>query len=136
MPGRPGEKRTQYARVAARIRQDVTDGSLALGQRLPTENELAAIYGVSRGTVVRALDVLRAEGVIDTVHGQGSRIAAIPEVAVVLLGPADTAVTRMPDDHERDALNMAPGVPLLVVTRGAGGNRELYNGALTVIRGA
>lgn len=136
MPGRPGDKRAQFARVAARIRQEVTDGVWQLGQKLPSENELAAHYQVSRGTVVRAFDVLRAEGVIDTVHGQGSRIAAIPEVAVVLLGPADTAVTRMPDDHERDALHMAPGVPLFVVTRGAGGDREIYNGAVTVLRGA
>lgn len=135
MPGRPGDKRAQFARVAARIRQEVTDGIWQLGQKLPTENELATQYGVSRGTVVRAFDVLRAEGVIDTIHGQGSRIAAIPEVAVVRIGPADSAVTRMPDDHERDAMNMAPGVPLFVVTRGTGGDPELYNGAVTVLRG-
>jgi GntR family transcriptional regulator/MocR family aminotransferase len=136
MPGRPGDKRAQFARVAARIREEVRDGWWRLGQRLPPEAELAARYGVSRGTVVRALDVLRAEGLVVTVHGQGSEIASVPEVAVVRLGPADSAVARMPEDHERDALGMPPGVPLIVVRRPGAGGPELYDGAVTVVRGA
>lgn len=135
MPGTPGDKRTQFARVAARIREEVTAGAWRLGEQLPPENGLAERYGVSRGTVVRALAQLRAEGVIMTVHGRGSQIASVPAVSVVRVGPDDLAITRMPEDEERDSLGMAPGVPLLVVTR-AGAKPELYDGAVTVIRGA
>lgn len=135
MPGSPGDKRAQFARVAARIREEVTAGTWRLGQQLPSETALAARYGVSRGTVVRALVQLRAEGVIMTVHGRGSEIASVPAVTVISLGPADTAITRLPEDGERDALGMAPGVPLLVVTRPGGAAPELYDGAVTVIRG-
>ena len=136
MPGRPGDKSAQYARVAARIRQEVIAGVWELGQRLPPETALAAHYGVSRGTVVRALDVLRLEGVIVTIHGRGSHIAVAPDVAVVRVGAADGATARMPDDAERDAMGLAPGVPLLVVTRPGAPEPELYDGAVTVIRGA
>jgi DNA-binding FadR family transcriptional regulator len=129
MPGGPGEKRAVSARIAARIREEITAGVWRLGQRLPPEFELAAAYGVSRGTVVRALELLRGEGLVMTVHGQGSQVAAIPELAIVVLGPGDSAAARMPDDHERDA-------PLMVVTRRGGAAPGLYDAAVTVIRGA
>lgn len=135
MPGSPGDKSAQFARVAARLRQSITDGTLQLGERLPSEGALSERYGVSRGTVVRALQRLRDEGLIVTVHGQGSVVAFVPVVAVVRVGPGDIVVTRMPDDEERDQLGMAPGVPLFVVTRPAAGP-EVYDGAVTVVRGA
>ena len=135
MPGRPGNKSAQFARVAARIREKVTSGEWPPGYRLPPENQLKETYGVSRGTVVRALDVLRDEGVITTVHGQGSFVAIEPDVTVVRVGPDDTVITRLPEDGERDALGMAPGVPLFAVTRPGADGPELYNGAATVIRG-
>jgi GntR family transcriptional regulator len=136
MPGRPGDKKTVYARVAARIREQVIAGAWQLGQRLPSEGELAEDYGVSRGTVNRALQVLRDEGVIMTIHGRGSTVAVVPDVTVVRLGRGDTVLARMPDDAERDAMGLAPGVPLLAVTRHAGTEPELYDAAVTVIRGA
>lgn len=135
MPGQPGDKSAQFARVAARLREQITSGTWRLGQRLPPELELKETYGVSRGTIVRALNQLRAEGLIMTVHGQGSEVAAVPAVTAVRVGPADIAMARLPDDQERDALGMAPGVPLLIVTR-SGGSPEFYDGAVTVIRGA
>ena len=42
---------------------------------LPKERELAKIYQVSRFTLRRALDRLREEGVLETRHGLGTRIA-------------------------------------------------------------
>lgn len=134
MPGQPGEKSTQFARIAARIREEITAGQWPLGERLPGEVELARRYGVSRGTVVRALTVLREERVIITVHGQGSVIACVPVIETVAVGPADVVLARTPEEHERQALGMAPGVPLLVVRR-AGGAVELYDAAVTVISG-
>lgn len=134
MPGQSGEKTAQFARVAARLREQIAGGTLRLGQRLPPELELKETYGVSRGTIVRALDQLRAEGLIITVHGQGSEVASVPAVVQVRVGPADIATARLPDDREREALRMPPGVPLLVITR-PGAPPELYDGAVTVIRG-
>jgi hypothetical protein len=134
MPGIEGDKSAQFARVAARVREEIVRGVWELGERLPGELDLAARYGVSRGTVGRALVLLRAEGIVVTVHGQGSRVAAVPAVTVVRVGPGDQAVARLPEDAEREALGMAPGVPLLVVTR-AGGAAELYDAAVTIVTG-
>jgi DNA-binding transcriptional MocR family regulator len=136
MPGRPGDKSAQFIRVAARIREKVMSREWPLGHRLPAEYELAEAYGVSRGTIVRALEQLRDEGLIMTTHGQGSAVAVEPDVTVVRVGPGDAVMTRLPEDSERDALNIPPGVPLLAVTRPGAAEPELYNGAVTVIRGA
>lgn len=136
MPGRPGDKRTVYARIAARLREQVITGTWQLGQRLPTETELAEEYNVSRGTIVRALKVLRDEGVVMTIHGRGSLVAVAPDVAEVRIGPGDTIRARMPDDAERDTMGLAPGVPLLAVTRHGAPEPELYDAAHTIIRGA
>mgnify|MGYP001139121481 CR=1 FL=1 len=46
------------------IRARIASGELAQGQPLPTYQELAEEYGASESTVQRALDWLRAQGVI------------------------------------------------------------------------
>jgi DNA-binding FadR family transcriptional regulator len=50
----------------------VTDGSLGEGDRLPSEAEMAARFGVSRPTVREALSRLRDAGVIFVRQGAGS----------------------------------------------------------------
>ena len=45
------------------------DGSLAAGDRLPAEGELAVAFGVSRSTVREALRVLASRDLITTVRG-------------------------------------------------------------------
>src|SRR5262245_5157218 len=53
-----------HRRVADALRADVRSGRPAPGESLPPESELAARFGVSRGTVRQALGALRAEGLI------------------------------------------------------------------------
>jgi hypothetical protein len=41
----------------------------------------------------------------------------------------------MPDDAERDRLGqLSPGIPVLIITRAAGGEPEVYSAALTVVQ--
>lgn len=63
-----------YASLATGLRWLVLDGRLAVGDRLPSERELAAALAVSRTTVTAAYDVLRAEGYLRSAHGAGSRV--------------------------------------------------------------
>ncbi|GAB2605103.1 PLP-dependent aminotransferase family protein [Streptomyces capparidis] len=58
--------------LAAAVREAVADGRLTAGTRLPSERELARVLGVSRGTVVAALALLRDGGWLRTRHGSGS----------------------------------------------------------------
>ncbi|MDN3027398.1 PLP-dependent aminotransferase family protein [Streptomyces sp. S.PB5] len=60
--------------LAAAVREAVVDGRLPAGTRLPSERELARVLGVSRGTVVAALTLLRDDGWLHTRHGSGSRV--------------------------------------------------------------
>jgi Bacterial regulatory proteins, gntR family len=50
-------------------------GELLPGDQVPWASELAATHGVSRGTALRALGVLREEGLITTTPGWGSFVA-------------------------------------------------------------
>ncbi|MEU2060443.1 PLP-dependent aminotransferase family protein [Streptomyces sp. NPDC013455] len=60
--------------LAAAVRDAVVDGRIPAGTRLPSERELARTLHLSRGTVVAALDVLRADGWLHTRHGSGSAV--------------------------------------------------------------
>jgi DNA-binding GntR family transcriptional regulator len=65
--------------MAADIRQQIASGELQPGDQLPTVADLAAQYHVSTATVVKAMRVLREEGLIITRHGWGSHVADQPQ---------------------------------------------------------
>ncbi len=64
-----------WRQIARAIEQDVTDGVLAPGTRLPTEAEMSAHFGVNRHTVRRALEELSRAGMVQVEQGRGSFIA-------------------------------------------------------------
>lgn len=85
------ERRTDDARrVADVLRRVVTDSTP--GGLLPTEAALALEYGVSRNAVRAALDLLRAEGLVERIQGTGTRVtrAALPHGIDALRGLAET----------------------------------------------
>ncbi|WP_269853490.1 GntR family transcriptional regulator [Streptomyces sp. RPT161] len=77
MPGieRPGPL---YKQVAAAIRDAITSGEFPPGSPLPSEAQLIERYQVSRPTVRNAVAALRAEGLIDVIHGKGSFVRRLP----------------------------------------------------------
>jgi GntR family transcriptional regulator len=60
--------------VRDRLREAILAGSLAPGERLPSEADLVARFGVSRITVRQALSELQAQKLIATVNGKGSYV--------------------------------------------------------------
>ncbi|WP_197285174.1 FadR/GntR family transcriptional regulator [Sciscionella sediminilitoris] len=65
----PEPRATAYDQVAARVRQQILDGTLKVGDRLPTEPELSAQYRVSRNTAREAFRVLASQGLVTTKRG-------------------------------------------------------------------
>ncbi|MGX0135302.1 GntR family transcriptional regulator, transcriptional repressor for pyruvate dehydrogenase complex [Cupriavidus metallidurans] len=61
--------------IAHQIRQRILNGSLAHGQRLPTEHELATAFDVSRNVVREAIARLKLSGYVETRRGTGSFVA-------------------------------------------------------------
>ena len=59
----------KYQQLAAWLREKIMAGEI---DRLPPEKALAAGHGVAVATVRRALDVLRAEGLVRTYRGSGT----------------------------------------------------------------
>ncbi|SRR5579875_388494 len=124
----------QYVQLASWLRAQIVSGRLPLGARLPGEETLKRDFGVDRSVVRRAVQLLRAEGLVVTRHGVGSFVAAVPQLQVAVVRPGDQVTARMPDEGEREKLRpLSPGVPVLVITRAEGGNPEVYSAAVTVL---
>jgi DNA-binding GntR family transcriptional regulator len=70
--------RACYERVAGELRAALRDGSVEPGTRLPSERQLAEAFEVSRATIVSALNLLRAEGLIASRRGAGSWVRRRP----------------------------------------------------------
>src|SRR5688572_2497913 len=60
-----------YRRLADAIAAEIEAGKYKIGERLPTERELADQYGVSRPTLREALIALEMLGMIEARHGLG-----------------------------------------------------------------
>ena len=60
--------------VAAALRQQIVDGVLEAGERLPDERSLAAQLGVARVTVRTALTLLQGEGLLERTQGRGTTV--------------------------------------------------------------
>lgn len=72
----PRDAKLQYRRVADELRKEINSEQWQPGERLPTQEELATRFGVSRATVNQALALLRTEELIVTRQGSGSFVNA------------------------------------------------------------
>ena len=85
-----------YILVFDRIREWLRTGRLAEGEPLPSERELAQMFGVSRVPVREALKVLEFFGIVQRVRGEGllvRKVSAndiIESVGFVTMNPAYT----------------------------------------------
>lgn len=72
----------KYRQLLQLLRQDILSGQLAPGARLPTEEDLVQTYGLSRGTVRKAIEQLAAEGLVRTEQGSGTYVSTAHPSAV------------------------------------------------------
>lgn len=61
--------------VVQRLSAEINSGKLAPGERLPTEQEMIAAFGVSRTVIREAVAALRSEGLVVTRQGVGTIVA-------------------------------------------------------------
>jgi GntR family transcriptional regulator len=64
-----------HNQVAAEIRRSIAAGEASPGERLPPAKDLAAVLGVNTNTVLRALRILRNEGLLEFRRGRGVTVA-------------------------------------------------------------
>lgn len=67
-------------RVAAVLREAITNGELAPGAKLPSERVLATEYDVARNTAREAVRLLADEGLVTAEHGRGVFVRTKPRL--------------------------------------------------------
>lgn len=66
----------RYRQLADYLRRQIAAGTLT--GRLPGEKHLMQDYGLSQGTVRKALAILRDEGLVETTAGLGTYVVSKP----------------------------------------------------------
>lgn len=87
---------TLRAQLYRQLRDAVTEGRVAPGAPVPSTRELAAVLGVSRSTLVEALDQLRVEGYLETRQGSTTRIATLNAGHLHRRGPVSSGAPPRP----------------------------------------
>jgi DNA-binding transcriptional regulator YhcF (GntR family) len=80
----PDDPKQASQQIADRMRAAILTGRLGPGDKLPSQPDLAAHFGVARETVKRALDPLRSERLIVSRQGSGAFVRAKTQRAVEL----------------------------------------------------
>jgi GntR family transcriptional regulator len=79
-----GDPTDLFEQVAGQIRRAISEGEARPGERLPPAKDLAAVLGVNANTVLRALRLLRDEGLLEFRRGRGISVAATPERGAIV----------------------------------------------------
>lgn len=74
------DRRALPLQVREGVRRLIAEDGLGPGERLPTEEELAARFEVSRSTLREALRLLEQDGVLEVRQGDGRYVSALPTV--------------------------------------------------------
>ncbi len=115
------------------LRMRIAAGEWAAGDRLPSETDLAARYGVARMTVRQAIGALAGEGVVVRRQGLGTfaaerlptrRVGALLSFTEEMRSQGRDVETRLtktaveqPPDHAREALQLAAPAAAVTIQR-------------------
>ena len=93
-----------HEQVAAEIRRAIAEGEAAQGDRLPPAVDLAAVLGVNKNTVIRALHILRDEGLLDFTRGRGVRVVGTPERGTLIQKVNELVALARQQGYRKDEL--------------------------------
>jgi len=93
-----------HDQVAAEIRRAIAEGEAGPGDRIPQAKDLAAVLGVNTNTVLRALRVLRDEGLIELGRGRAIMVAGTPERGVLVSKMKELIKLGRQSGYRRDEL--------------------------------
>jgi DNA-binding FadR family transcriptional regulator len=91
------QNRPLYEQVCQFIESKIINGEFHIGDKLPTENELAGIYRVSRTVIREAIKALKEKGWVETRVAKGTYV--VQNVAKGVEHSFDVAVRMKPDER-------------------------------------
>nr|WP_210264710.1 phosphonate metabolism transcriptional regulator PhnF [Brucella pseudintermedia] len=69
-----GKTQSVWFNLKSTLQREISVGRFAKDERLPSEGELADLFGVHRHTVRKAINALQMEGLLRVLHGSGTYI--------------------------------------------------------------
>lgn len=84
-----GSARGLTGELVLRLTEQIQDGTIRKGEKLPTESALMEAYQVSRTVVREAISQLRASGLVETQQGRGSFVLTAPSSEQFALDPTE-----------------------------------------------
>jgi GntR family transcriptional regulator len=106
------EQTLLHDQVAGEIRRAIAEGEAGPGDRIPQAKDLAAVLGVNTNTVLRALRMLREEGLLEMGRGRATVVAGTPERSAVLERMKDVLAFGRRQGYRREELiAMMEGLP-------------------------
>jgi GntR family transcriptional regulator len=94
-----------HDQVAAEIRRAIADGETGPGEKLPPARDLAAVLGVNTNTVLRALRLLRDQGLLEFRRGRGVTVTgAAPKRSAVIQRAQELVQLARREGYRRDEL--------------------------------
>jgi GntR family transcriptional regulator len=100
----PANPTPLHEQVAAEIRRAIAEGQAGAGERLPPAIDLAAVLGVNRNTVLRALHLLREEGLLEFRRGRGITVTGTPQRTTLLTDARQLLALARQYGYRRDEL--------------------------------
>src|SRR5215472_11334661 len=80
---------SRASELVDRLAGEITNRRIEPGARLPTEQEMMSVFGVSRTVVREAVAALRAEGLVETRQGVGAFVARDVQRRPFRIDPAE-----------------------------------------------
>ncbi len=65
-----------FVQIAEQLADDIVDGALAEGARVPSTNEMATFYRINPATAAKGINLLVDDGVLEKRRGIGMFVAA------------------------------------------------------------
>lgn len=101
-----------HDQVAAEIRRAIADGEAVAGETLPPSQDLATVLGVNRNTVLRALRILRDEGIVDFTRGRGVKVIGTQSKSAVTMRVSELlAFARLHGYRREDVIALIEEMP-------------------------
>jgi GntR family transcriptional regulator, transcriptional repressor for pyruvate dehydrogenase complex len=113
---KPISKNTIVTQVMARVKDLIASGRYRPGDRLPTEQELATLFGVGRSSIREAIKVFQHLGVVDSKAAKGTFVQDRANISL----EAITWALLLGNDDIRDIYELREAIESISFRRVAG----------------